>query len=99
MFEIIWSEGGNPREIVETRGLKQVTDIGAIERAVDEIIADNPDKAEQAKTKPAVIGWFVGQVMKWSGGKANPQTVNTLLKKPASERRVRKVYSARLARA
>jgi aspartyl-tRNA(Asn)/glutamyl-tRNA(Gln) amidotransferase subunit B len=81
VFEIIWSEGGNPREIVETRGLKQVTDIGAIERAVDEIIADNPDKAEQAKTKPAVIGWFVGQVMKSSGGKANPQTVNALLKK------------------
>jgi aspartyl-tRNA(Asn)/glutamyl-tRNA(Gln) amidotransferase subunit B len=81
VFEIIWSEGGNPREIVETRGLKQVTDIGAIERAVDEIVADNPDKAEQAKTKPAVIGWFVGQVMKSSGGKANPQTVNALLKK------------------
>jgi aspartyl-tRNA(Asn)/glutamyl-tRNA(Gln) amidotransferase subunit B len=80
VFEIIWSEGGNPREIVETRGLKQVTDIGAIERAVDEIVADNPDKAEQAKTKPAVIGWFVGQVMKSSGGKANPQTVNALLK-------------------
>ena len=81
VFEIIWSEGGSPREIVETRGLKQVTDIGAIEHAVDEIIADNPDKAEQAKTKPAVIGWFVGQVMKSSGGKANPQTVNALLKK------------------
>jgi aspartyl-tRNA(Asn)/glutamyl-tRNA(Gln) amidotransferase subunit B len=81
VFEIIWSEGGNPREIVETRGLKQVTDIGAIERAVDEIIAGNPDKAEQAKTKPAVVGWLVGQVMKSSGGKANPQTVNALLKK------------------
>jgi len=48
---------------------------------VDEIIARNPDKVEQAKTKPAVIGWFVGQVMKSSGGKANPQTVNALLKK------------------
>jgi aspartyl-tRNA(Asn)/glutamyl-tRNA(Gln) amidotransferase subunit B len=80
VFEIVWTEGGDPRAIVETRGLKQVTDTGAIERAVDEIIARNPDKVEQAKTKPAVIGWFVGQVMKSSGGKANPQTVNALLK-------------------
>jgi aspartyl-tRNA(Asn)/glutamyl-tRNA(Gln) amidotransferase subunit B len=81
VFDIVWSEGGDPRVIVEARGLKQVTDTGAIERAVDEIIARNPDKVEQAKTKPAVIGWFVGQVMKSSGGKANPQTVNALLKK------------------
>jgi aspartyl-tRNA(Asn)/glutamyl-tRNA(Gln) amidotransferase subunit B len=81
LFEIVWSEGGDPRTIVDMRGLKQVTDAGAIERAVDEIIAGNPDKAEQAKTKLAVIGWFVGQVMKSSGGKANPQTVNALLKK------------------
>jgi aspartyl-tRNA(Asn)/glutamyl-tRNA(Gln) amidotransferase subunit B len=81
VFDIVWSEGGDPRVIVEVRGLKQVTDTGAIERAVDEIIARNPDKVEQAKTKPAVIGWFVGQVMKSSGGKANPQTVNALLKK------------------
>ena len=80
VFDIVWSEGGDPRAIVEARGLKQVTDAGAIERAVDEIIARNPDKVEQAKTKPAVIGWFVGQVMKSSGGKANPQTVNALLK-------------------
>jgi len=81
VFEIVWSEGGDPRAIVEARGLRQVTDTGAIERAVDEIVARNPDKVEQAKTKPAVIGWFVGQVMKSSGGKANPQTVNALLKK------------------
>ena len=81
VFDIVWSEGGDPRAIVEARGLRQVTDTGAIERAVDEIIARNPDKVEQAKTKPAVIGWFVGQVMKSSGGKANPQTVNALLKK------------------
>ena len=80
VFEIVWTEGGDPRAIVETRGLRQVTDTGAIERAVDEIIARNPDKVEQAKTKPAVIGWFVGQVMKSSGGKANPQIVNALLK-------------------
>ena len=76
LFEIVWTEGGDPREIVDARGLKQVTDTGEIERAVDAIIAANPDKVEQAKTKPAVVGWFVGQVMKSSGGKANPQTVN-----------------------
>jgi aspartyl-tRNA(Asn)/glutamyl-tRNA(Gln) amidotransferase subunit B len=80
VFEIVWTEGGDPRQIVDARGLKQVTDTGEIERAVDAIIAANPDKVEQAKTKPAVIGWFVGQVMKSSGGKANPQTVNTLLR-------------------
>ena len=80
VFEIVWTEGGDPRQIVDARGLKQVTDTGEIERAVDAIIAANPDKVEQAKTKPAVVGWFVGQVMKSSGGKANPQTVNTLLR-------------------
>jgi aspartyl-tRNA(Asn)/glutamyl-tRNA(Gln) amidotransferase subunit B len=80
VFEIVWIEGGDPRAIVEARGLKQVTDTGEIERAVDAIIAANPDKVEQAKTKPAVVGWFVGQVMKSSGGKANPQTLNTLLR-------------------
>jgi len=51
-----------------------------IEKLVDEIIGQNPDKVEQAKAKPTVIGWFVGQVMKASGGKANPQAVNALLK-------------------
>jgi len=80
LFEIVWTEGGDPRAIVDARGLKQVTDTGEIERAVDAIIAANPDKVEQAKTKPAVVGWFVGQVMKSSGGKANPQTVNALLR-------------------
>ena len=80
LFEIIWSEGGNPAEIVEARGMKQVTDTGAIEKVVDEVIAANPDKVEQAKAKPTMIGWFVGQVMKASGGKANPEAVNALLK-------------------
>ena len=80
LFEIVWSEGGEPREIVEERGLKQVTDLGAIEQAVDDIIAKNPDKVADAKTNPKAIGWFVGQVMKSSGGKANPQAVNDLLK-------------------
>lgn len=80
LFEIVWTEGGDPRELVETRGMKQVTDLGAIEKVVDDIIAANPDKVAQAKAKPQLAGWFVGQVMKQSGGKANPQTVNDLLK-------------------
>jgi len=80
VFEILWSEGGDPAEIVESRGLKQVTDTGAIEKIVDAVIAANPDKVADAKTKPAALGWFVGQVMKASGGKANPQAVNALLK-------------------
>jgi aspartyl-tRNA(Asn)/glutamyl-tRNA(Gln) amidotransferase subunit B len=81
LFEIVWSEGGDPAEIVEKRGLKQVTDTGAIEKAVDEIIAANPDKVEQVKAKPSMLGWFVGQVMKGTGGKANPAAVNDILKK------------------
>ncbi len=80
LFEIVWSEGGDPRDIVETRGMKQVTDTGAIEAAVDEIIAKNPDKVEQARAKPTLLGWFVGQTMKATGGKANPAAVNALLK-------------------
>src|SRR5471030_2352086 len=73
LFEIVWQEGGDPRALVEARGMKQVTDLGAIEKVVDDIIAANPDKVAQARAKPALIGWFVGQVMKSSGGKANPQ--------------------------
>jgi len=81
LFEIVWSEGGEPRAIVEQRGMKQVTDVGAIEKVVDDIVAKNPDKVADAKTNPKAIGWFVGQVMKASGGKANPQAVNDILKK------------------
>ncbi len=81
LFEIVWSEGGDPRAIVEQRGMKQVTDTGAIEKVVDEIIAKNPDKVADAKTNPKAIGWFVGQVMKSSGGKASPQAVNDILKR------------------
>jgi len=80
LFEIVWQEGGDPRGLVESRGLKQVTDTGAIETIIADVLASNPDKAAQAKTKPALLGWFVGQVLKASGGKANPQTVNALLK-------------------
>ncbi|WP_201860924.1 Asp-tRNA(Asn)/Glu-tRNA(Gln) amidotransferase subunit GatB [Microvirga soli] len=81
LFEIVFTEGGDPRELVETRGMKQVTDTGAIEKAVDEIIAANPDKVEQAKAKPTLLGWFVGQTMKATGGKANPQALNEILKR------------------
>jgi len=80
LFEIVWQEGGDPRVLVETRGMKQVTDLGAIEKVVDGIMSANPDKVAQARAKPQLIGWFVGQVMKSSGGKANPQSVNDLLK-------------------
>ncbi len=81
LFDIVWTEGGDPERIVEERGMKQVTDMGAIEKVVDEILAANPDKVEQAKAKPNLIGWFVGQVMKATQGKANPKAVNELLRK------------------
>ena len=80
LFEIVWQEGGDPRALVESRGMKQVTDLSAIEKVVDDIVAANPDKVEQAKAKPAAIQWFVGQVMKATGGKADPKAVNELLR-------------------
>src|SRR4029077_2507156 len=80
LFEIVWQEGGDPRALVESRGMKQVTDLSAIEKVVDDIIAANPDKAAQVKAKPAAMQWFVGQVMKSSGGKADPKAVNAVLK-------------------
>ena len=79
VFEIVYSEGGDPAQIVEARGLKQVTDTGAIEAAVDQVIADNPAQVEKAKANPKLAGWFVGQVMKATGGKANPKVVNELV--------------------
>ena len=80
MFDHVWNGEGSPSEVVEKHGLKQVTDTGAIEKAIDEIIAANPDKAEAVKDKPQALGWFVGQVMKATGGKANPAAVNEILK-------------------
>jgi len=79
LFEILWLEGGDPAQIVEARGMKQVTDTGAIEAAVDAIIAANPAQVEKAKANPKLAGWFVGQVMKATGGKANPAAVNALV--------------------
>jgi aspartyl-tRNA(Asn)/glutamyl-tRNA(Gln) amidotransferase subunit B len=80
VFDIVWSEGGEPGEIVKARGMVQVTDVSEIARLIDAVIAANPDKVAQARVKPAAIGWFVGQVMKASGGKANPGAVNDLLR-------------------
>jgi aspartyl-tRNA(Asn)/glutamyl-tRNA(Gln) amidotransferase subunit B len=80
LFNMVWNNAGSPRELVEAHGMKQVTDLDAIGKLVDEIIAANPDKVAQAKSKPQLVGWFVGQVMKSSGGKANPQSVSDLLK-------------------
>ena len=80
VFEILWTEGGIPSEIVQARGMVQVTDLGAIEKAVDEIIGQNPEKVAAAQAKPALLGWFVGQVMKTTGGKANPAAVNDILR-------------------
>jgi aspartyl-tRNA(Asn)/glutamyl-tRNA(Gln) amidotransferase subunit B len=79
LFEIVYTEGGDPAQIVEDRGMKQVTDTGAIEAAVDKVIAENPAQVEKAKANPKLAGWFVGQVMKATGGKANPKAVNDLV--------------------
>jgi len=79
LFEIVYTEGGDPAQIVVARGMKQVTDTGAIEAAVDEIIAANPAQVEKAKANPKLAGWFVGQVMKATGGKANPAAVNEIV--------------------
>ncbi|MEM6413862.1 MAG: Asp-tRNA(Asn)/Glu-tRNA(Gln) amidotransferase subunit GatB [Pseudomonadota bacterium] len=80
VFAVMFEEGGDPEEIVEARGLRQVSDEGAIAKAVDDIIAANPKQVEQVKEKPKTLGWFVGQVMKATGGKANPSVVNKILK-------------------
>ncbi|MGR3491140.1 MAG: Asp-tRNA(Asn)/Glu-tRNA(Gln) amidotransferase subunit GatB, partial [Shimia sp.] len=79
LFEIVYTEGGDPSVIVEERGMKQVTDTGAIAAEVDRIIAENPAQVEKAKSNPKLAGWFVGQVMKATGGKANPAAVNQLV--------------------
>jgi len=79
LFEIVYTEGGDPAEIVAARGMKQVTDTGAIEAAVDEVIAANPAQVEKAQANPKLAGWFVGQVMKITGGKANPKAVNDIV--------------------
>jgi aspartyl-tRNA(Asn)/glutamyl-tRNA(Gln) amidotransferase subunit B len=81
VFEILWTEGGDPATLVAERGLRQVTDTDAIEAAVAEVVAANPEKAAQALAKPALAGWFVGQVMKATAGKANPQAVQEMVRR------------------
>jgi len=80
VFERMWLGEGSAGEIVEKQGLKQVSDAGALEAIIDRLIADNPGQAAQVKDKPQAIGWFVGQVMKATAGKANPGAVNQMLK-------------------
>ena len=80
LFEILWTEGGDPVEIVETRGMRQVTDLGAITAAIDEVLASNPTQVEKAKLNPKLVGFFVGQVLKATGGKANPKSVNEIVR-------------------
>ena len=85
VFEIAYTTGREPEEVVETEGLKQVTDTGAIETAVDEIIAANPAQVEKAQQNPKLAGWFVGQVMKATGGKANPKAVNEIVSRKLAQ--------------
>ena len=81
LFEIVWTEGGNPSDIVDKRGMKQVTDTTKIEAAIDKIMIENPDQVTKAKENPKLAGWCVGQVMKATGGKANPKAVNEIIAK------------------
>jgi aspartyl-tRNA(Asn)/glutamyl-tRNA(Gln) amidotransferase subunit B len=80
VFEFMWAGEGAPAQIVERRGLVQVSDTGALEALVDRLIAANPDQAEAVKTRPQAIGWFVGQVMRETQGKGNPAAVNAILR-------------------
>jgi aspartyl-tRNA(Asn)/glutamyl-tRNA(Gln) amidotransferase subunit B len=81
VFDVVWREGGEPGEIIERLGLRQVSDESQIQIAIDVLFLENPEKVDDARANPKAIGWFVGQVMKRLNGKANPQAVNDLLKK------------------
>jgi aspartyl-tRNA(Asn)/glutamyl-tRNA(Gln) amidotransferase subunit B len=81
VFDRMWAGEGSPAAVVEKHGLVQVNDASAIEAVADKIIAANPDKAAQVKERPQAIGWFVGQVMRETGGKANPAAVNEILQR------------------
>jgi len=81
VFDVLWKEGGgDPGEVIERLGLRQVTDRSQVQIAIDVLVQQNPEKVEQAKAKPQILGWFVGQVMKRLGGKANPQLISDMLK-------------------
>lgn len=79
LFEILWVEGGDPAEQAARHGMKQVTDMGVIEKALDDLIAANPDQVAKARVNAKLAGWFTGQVLKATGGKANPAAVNALV--------------------
>ncbi|OHC48498.1 MAG: aspartyl/glutamyl-tRNA amidotransferase subunit B [Rhodobacteraceae bacterium GWF1_65_7] len=79
LFEILWTEGGDPAEVAAARGMKAVTDTGAIEKALDDLIAANPAQVEKAKVNAKLAGWFTGQVLKATGGKADPAVVNAMV--------------------
>jgi aspartyl-tRNA(Asn)/glutamyl-tRNA(Gln) amidotransferase subunit B len=79
LFEIVWTEGGDPAAIAAARGMKQVTDTGAIESALDALIAANQDQVAKARVNAKLAGWFTGQVLKATGGTANPAVVNAMV--------------------
>jgi aspartyl-tRNA(Asn)/glutamyl-tRNA(Gln) amidotransferase subunit B len=81
VFADMFESGDDPAAIVEKRGLKQISDTGALERIVFEIIDANPDQVESYRKNPKALGWFVGQVMRATQGQANPQLVNEVLKR------------------
>ena len=86
VFDAMWQGEGDADAIIESKGLKQITDSGEIEALVDEVIANNPQQVEQFKAgKDKVLGFFVGQIMKATQGKANPGQVNELLRKKLSD--------------
>jgi len=79
LFEILWTEGGDPAEVAAAHGMKAVTDTGAIEKALDELMEANPGQVEKAKVNAKLAGWFTGQVLKATGGKADPAVVNKMV--------------------
>jgi aspartyl-tRNA(Asn)/glutamyl-tRNA(Gln) amidotransferase subunit B len=81
LFEVVWKDGGDPRATAKSLGIEQDADFSAIERLVDDLLAKNPDKVDDAKANPRAIGWFVAKAREASGGKANPRIVSDLLKK------------------
>ena len=86
VFERMWDTGEAPGALVSREGLAQVSDEGALRAAVDAVLAESPEQvATYRKGKTSTLGWFVGQVMRRTGGKANPQLVNELLKRTLEE--------------
>ena len=79
IFDHIWRSGGNPCELIDMLGLRQVQDTSLIEQIVDDVINENPSQVDKVKSNPKLIGWFVGQVMKKSEGKADPKIINKIV--------------------